>query len=156
MFMAFLSRSGCTLTTFRVKTIVIPSEQLIRLLGNLPTLTELSIEGASADPLRDMLITSLTYNETEDSEKCLCPELQAITLAGDIETSNGTLVKMLESRCRSNLSNPRIARLQRFTVVLSEEFGFVWGDYLDEVETMQDRGLDVVIVGSEYCKRCWL
>ena len=102
---AFLVRSG-TLKTFEVHTTAVSTDQLIELLHHLPKLTELSIKGSIAYPLGDVLFESLTYDETADHRLPLCPELQVITLAGYIESTEGTLAKMLRSRCHSESSRP--------------------------------------------------
>jgi hypothetical protein len=139
---AFLLRSG-TLTTFKVHTDAVSTDQLIELLHHLPKLTELYLKGSFAHPLGDVLFESLTYDETAEDGIFLCPELRAITLAGYIKPSEGTLAKMLRSRCHSESSRPRIARLQKVTVMTSEYNQQV--EHLGEVEVMRDHGINVTV-----------
>jgi len=141
-FKAFLSRSG-TVKTFRVQTAILSSLLLVELLHLLPTLTELSIEGDEFDPLEDTLFHTLTYGEK--AEMVLCPKLQVITLGGDVLSSEGTLVKMLESRSCSNPSQSRIAVLQKAVIVLTGEWDASWEDILEELEAMRVKGFDVVV-----------
>ena len=139
---AFLLRSG-TLKTFKDHTAAVSTDRLIELLHHLPKLTELCLEGSMAHPLGDVLFESLTYDETAEDGIFLCPELRAIILAGYIEPSEGTLAKMLRSRCHLESSRPRIARLQKVTVMTSKYNQQV--EHLGEVEVMRDHGINVTV-----------
>jgi hypothetical protein len=149
-FTAFLLRSGCSLKTIELRTREVSSDQLIELLGLLPTLTELSIKGTT-DALGDALFHSLTYDET--AEECLCPELKAITLGYSIDSSKGVLARMIESRYCVDTSQSQIACLQRVTI-MPEWCEKEWEEYLVELEVVRNKGLSVVVEEEIY--KHWL
>jgi hypothetical protein len=144
-FVGFLSRSGCHLKTFKVHTPALSSYELVELLCLLPTLTELSIEGTEIEVHGDTLFHSLTYDETT-GRSCLCPKLEIFAFGGYFLSSEGTLARMLESRCRSDTSQSQNACLRRVTVMLTDRYGYEGlVMYMKELETIQNKGLRVVV-----------
>jgi len=150
-FTAFLLRSGCSLKTIKLRTTEVSGDQLMELLGLLPTLTELSIKGIGTHALGDALFHNLTYDGTAE-EPCLCPELEAITLGGSIASSKGVLARMIESRYCVDTSQSQIVCLQRVTIMLGYEKE--WEEYLIELEVMRNKGLSVVVEQEIY--KGWL
>ncbi|KAE9407387.1 hypothetical protein BT96DRAFT_1014220 [Gymnopus androsaceus JB14] len=101
-FMAFLSRSSCSLTTLSIQSLALADLKLIVLLTHLPTLLDLCVDDSyvlpEASPITDQFIDSLHVHRT-NSHRPIIPRLQFLKLdVGASTFGDASVTDMVRSR----------------------------------------------------------
>jgi hypothetical protein len=99
-FMEFLSRSNCSLETLVLQNAAISQDELMQCLRMVqPTLTHLEVKTWHSSVIKDDILKLFRDEGVENTEACLCPNLQVIKfLGGAIEASDCVLSDMVKSR----------------------------------------------------------
>lgn len=124
-FTAFLRRSRCALQRFVLQNAFFTQDgDLLALLRHLsPSLHTLEIDNSDHTCITDDVLRELTYPEmTEDitsgesRDSCaavLCPNLEQLKFWGCIDSTDGVLADMVESRWKWPKHHPSLKRLQK-------------------------------------------
>lgn len=125
-FTAFLRRSRCVLQRFVLQNAFFVNEaDLIALLRHLsPSLRTLEIDNSDRTCVTDPVLRMLTYPEmtadiasgAESEDSCaavLCPKLEQLKLWGCIDSTDGVLADMVESRWKWPENHPSLQRLSK-------------------------------------------
>ncbi|KAJ6501974.1 hypothetical protein C8R45DRAFT_974987 [Mycena sanguinolenta] len=125
-FMAFLRRSGCSITSLTMRDLFVSclaDTELRELLTYVSdSLTHLAITSEHPGTpvgIRDVLLRALSYRPVGP---VLCPQLERLTLQIGAFANDGELGKMVESRWAGYQQAPaRIARLQHVDIVCATD-----------------------------------
>ncbi|KAJ7264930.1 hypothetical protein B0H12DRAFT_1068629 [Mycena haematopus] len=125
-FMAFLRRSGCSITSLTMRDLFVSrlaDTELSELLTHVSdSLTHLAITSdipGTPVGIRNALLRALSYQPVGH---VLCPQLERLALQMGAFVNDGELGKMVESRWAGHQQAPaRIARLQHIDIVCTTE-----------------------------------
>ncbi|KIK63432.1 hypothetical protein GYMLUDRAFT_241911 [Collybiopsis luxurians FD-317 M1] len=164
LFMAFLERSSCPLTTLFIDSISLSDLILVRLLRHVPTLRDLTIIGTNiADtlsPITEQFIESLHASRTSSLRlevEPLVPRLHSLTLdTGAITFCDNVVIDMVHSRwipsvifSASNVSSstdtglPLVDCLREFTMKFRNRRNP--GDVYEPLDLIEKNGMRLVI-----------
>jgi len=126
-FLEFLRRSKCNLTSLSILDFDIRPDDVLVMLQHLSaSLTKFGMENAKSVCITDTVLQALTFptlscstaGEHEDgvstssTPSILCPKLRYLKLFGCIDSSEGVLADMVESRCSRPPHSPGLAQLE--------------------------------------------
>lgn len=155
-FLAFLTRSMCSLTTLSFFNVNLSSNSFIDCLEAVsPALVERHVEGGERRFIDQAVMNVLTYRRPDQPPGTLgarffCPFLERIRIRDNIFEFGGSgrfMLDMLESRFRQPFSVEGLSRLRG---------AFIGGTYNDKqwerIEALESEGLELLVVeeGSKY------
>ena len=140
-FVQFLSRSQPPMERLTLEGVGDQSAQLIDLLLLTPYITDLSIHHRFLN-LDDTFFHSLTYVEgMHQTQPCLCPKLEVLSLRAHMTSSRGVFAAMLESRYRWD--SPNVVCLKGLEVRFIGDNRDRVGKDLDRLQALREKGLSI-------------
>jgi len=140
-FVEFLSRCQPPMERLTLEGVGNQGAQLVDLLRLTPYITDLSIHHRFLN-LDDNFFHSLTYVEgTHQTQPCLCPKLEVLSLRAHMTSSRGVFAAMLESRYRWD--SPNVVCLKGLEVRFIGDNRDRVGKDLDRLQALREKGLSI-------------
>ncbi|KAE9389892.1 hypothetical protein BT96DRAFT_926267 [Gymnopus androsaceus JB14] len=149
-FMAFLSRSSCSLTTLFIESLALADSKLIDLLTHIPTLLDFSINDSYVLPTQSPITGRFIESLRATSHPPIVPRLHSLKLdVGAITFEDGSVVDMVRSRWipgrrSSEQLEPRVECLRELTIKFRNR-NEIQGVY-QPLEDMDRDGMRVVVL----------
>lgn len=152
-FMAFLSRSSCSLTTLFIESLALADSKLIDLLTHIPTLLNFSIDDSYILPTHSPITGRFIESLCATSHHLIVPRLHSLKLdVGASTFEDGSVVDMVRSRwIPGRRTSEQVECLREFTIKFRNRKE-IQGVY-QPLEDMDRDGMRVVVLwqneGSE-------
>ncbi|KAJ7044620.1 hypothetical protein C8F04DRAFT_1068907 [Mycena alexandri] len=95
---SFLRKFATSLTRLKLSGSPLKEQELIDLFKTLPLLTELQLVHGSWDGMEN-IFSEVLFNGLHSSWSSVLPQLQTLSITGDLSLSWESLIDLLESRC---------------------------------------------------------